>query len=175
MIITTFAESATEGGGGILGFSLSAFLVQLITFVLVFVLLKKFAFKPIVKMLEKRRQTIEDGIVLGEKMEKREAELEAHADKIVREARHEADKIIDNAHKESRELVRSAEKNARVKIDHMLKEAEAQIGEDTEKARRSLEKELVGLVSEATEAVVHEKVDARKDAEIVDKALRSRK
>ncbi len=47
--------------------------------------------------------------------------------------------------------------------------------EETEHARRKLEKDLVGLVSEATEAVVGEKVDAKKDAELIKKAMKGKK
>jgi F-type H+-transporting ATPase subunit b len=169
-----FAE-AEAGSGGILGFSVSAFVIQLITFIFVFLILKKFAFKPIVKMLEKRRQTIEDGVKLGEEMEKRMAKLEGEADVVIREARHDADRIINNAHKESREVLRDAEKAAKAKSDAMLTEAHSQIDEDADQARRRLEKDIVGLVSEATEAVVHEKVDAKKDSELVERALKGRK
>lgn len=175
MILTTFAAESAESSGGILGFSVQAFVIQLITFILVFMLLKKFAFKPIVTMLEKRRQTIEDGVLLGEKMEKRMKNLESESEKVIREARHEADRIIANAHKESREIAHKAEKSAKAKTDAMLKEARQQIGEDAEQARRGLEKDIVSLVSEATEAVVHEKVDAKKDSELIDNALKGRK
>ncbi len=177
-MISTFlaSQGATEAAEGLpLGLSINAFVIQLITFVLVFLVLKKFAFKPIVKMLEKRRQTIEDGILLGEKMEKRQAKLEDEHAAVIRDARHDADKIIAIAHKESRELIQVAEKDAKAKVAAIVKEADEKISEDAERARRGLEKDIVSLVSEATEAVVHEKVDARRDAEIVDKVLRGRK
>ncbi len=173
MILNMFAVEETNGG--ILGFSMQAFVVQLITFVFVFLLLKKFAFKPIVAMLEKRRQTIEDGVLLGERMEKRMKNLENESEKVIREARHEADRIIGNAHKESRELAHKAEKSTKAKADAMIKDAGLQIDEDSDRARRSLEKDIVGLVSEATEAVVHEKVDAKKDSELIDTVLKDRK
>ncbi|CAN5390984.1 F0F1 ATP synthase subunit B [soil metagenome] len=175
MIALFFAAEDTAAKGLPLGLSLSAFIVQLITFVLVFFILKKFAFKPIVKLLEKRRQTIEDGVLLGEKMEKLQANLKEEGEVIIREARHEADKIVAIAHKESREVIQDAEKNAKVKVEAIMKDADARIGEDAEHARRSLEKDIVGLVAEATETVVHEKVDARKDADLIDKALKDRK
>lgn len=174
MIVTMLAVAEAKTGG-ILGFDLKIFLIQLITFVFVFFIIKRFAFKPIVSMLEKRRQIIEDGVLLGEKMEKKEAEMAQETDRIVREARHDADRIIQNAHKESREVLAAAEKSAKQKSDAILKEADVRIDEDTLRARRSLEKDLVGLVSEATEALVHEKVDTKKDAEIVERALKGRK
>jgi F-type H+-transporting ATPase subunit b len=173
MLPVYFASEASSGG--ILGFSVRTYVVQLITFLLVFLIIKRFAFKPIVLMLEKRRQVIEDGVLLGEKMEKRQSELEGELDKVVREARHEADRIIANAHKESREVVTSAEKSAKVKVEAIMKDADARIVEDTDRARRHLEKDLVGLVSEATDAVVGEKLNNKKDVEIVEKALKGRK
>lgn len=175
MIPMFFAAEEAASEGLPLGLSLSAFIVQLITFIFVFFILKKFAFKPIVNLLEKRRQTIEDGVLLGEKMEKREANLEEEAAAVIRAARADADHIISNAHKESREVLREAEKSAKTKADSVLSEAQEKIEQEAERARRSLEKEIVGLVSEATETVVHEKVDAKKDAELIDRALKGRK
>lgn len=158
-----------------LGLDGKAFLVQLITFVLVFAVLKRFAFRPIAVVLEKRRQTIEDGVRLGRKLEKERDKLDEEVARITREARHEADKIIAASHKDAREVVREAEKTAQRKVDAMLADAEVRIHEESAHARRSLEKEVVGLVSEATETIVGEKVDAKKDAELVKKAMKGRK
>jgi F-type H+-transporting ATPase subunit b len=177
MIFALFAatEHAEAAEGLPLGLSLSAFIIQLITFIFVFIVLKKFAFKPIVKLLEKRRQTIEDGITLGEKMEQEKAKLEETTNLVIRDARLEADKIIGIAHKESREIIRAAEHDAKGRVESIMKEANVKIEEDTERARRVLEKDLVGLVSEATEAVVNEKVTSQKDTDIVKEALKGRK
>lgn len=167
------AEEAT--GLGALGVSAQTFVIQLITFVLVFLVLKKFAFKPIGNMLEKRRQTIEDGVRLGQKLERERDKLDQETARVTREARHEADRIIANGHKEAREVLRDAEKAAGRKADAMLADAEARIHEETEQAKRKLEKDIIGLVSEATEAIVGEKVDPKKDAEIIEKIIRKRK
>lgn len=171
---TEHAEAAAESSLP-LGLSLSAFVIQLITFVLVFMLLKKFAFKPITKVLEKRRQTIEDGVRLGQKLEKEKAKQDQEVAKIMREARHEADKIIAAGHKDARQSMREAEKSAQAKADRILADAEERIAEETENAKRKLEKDLVGLVSEATETIVGEKVDATRDAELVKRAMKGRK
>jgi F-type H+-transporting ATPase subunit b len=167
------AESANSSGA--LGLSLSAFIIQLVTFLFVFLLLKRFAFKPIINMLEKRRQTIEEGVKLGLELEKEKQKVEEEGAKVIREARHNADRIIADTHKEAREIIREAEKSAKKRTDIMIADAEARIHEETERARRGLEKDIVGLVSEATEAVVHEKVDAKKDQKIIDEAIKQRK
>jgi F-type H+-transporting ATPase subunit b len=164
------AEHAVEGLP--LGLSLSAFIIQLITFVLVFMVLKKFAFGPIVKLLDKRHSVIEEGVKHGLEMEKEKLRITTETEKIIREARHSADEIIGDAQKDAREIVREAEKVAHKKSEIMLADAEAKINEETERARRKLEKEITGLVSEATEAVVEEKIDAKKDAELIDRAIK---
>lgn len=167
---------AAEGAEALpLGLNPKAFVIQLVTFVFVFMVLKRFAFKPITRMLEKRRQTIEDSVRLGQKLERERTKLDEEVARITREARHEADKIIAASHKDAREVVREAEKTAQRKVDAMLADADVRIHEEAQHARRTLEKDLVGLVSEATETIVGEKVDAKKDAELVKQAMKGRK
>ncbi len=169
------AHAETTSGIGALGISPSAFIIQLISFAIVILLLNKFAFKPIIRMLEERRKVIDDGVKMGQKLEKERAKLDDEVVKVMRDARVEADKIIGNGQKEAREIIREAEKVGARKVDTMLVDAEARISEETEQAKRKLEKEIVGLVSDVTEAIVDEKVDPKKDAELIDKALKGQK
>ncbi len=169
------AEEGSASGFGALGVDPGAFIIQLISFVLVFLILMRFAFKPIVKMLQERRKVIEEGVKAGQELALEREKLQKEITQVMRDARIEADKIIDIGQKESREIVREAEKNAQRKVDAMIADAEARIAEEAVQGRRRLEKEIVGLVSEATEAIVEEKVDPAKDAELIDKALKGRK
>lgn len=169
------AEPASEASPlAALGVDAKSLIFQLITFLLVFLVLKKFAFKPITKMLIERRKTIEDGVKMGQRMEKEKAKLDSEVVKVMRDARIEADKIIGNAQKEAREIIRDAEKVGQRKVDTMITDAEGRIQEESDQAKRRLEKEIVSLVSDATEAIVEEKVDATKDAKLIDKALKGR-
>ncbi len=173
-MLPTYFAATEEASGGILGLSLQAFVIQIVTFILVFILLKKFAFNRIVKILDKRHEVIDKGVRHGLEMEKERERLEKETAKVVREARHSADEIISDAQKEAREAIRDAEKSANKKTEVMLADAEVRINEELDQARRKLEKEIVGLVSEATEAVVQEKVDAKKDAELIDRAIKGK-
>jgi F-type H+-transporting ATPase subunit b len=168
--LTQFGDSTS--GIGALGIDGKAFIIQLITFLLAFWVLKRFAFTPIVKLMEERRKTIEAGVALGEQMKKDQAALEAKIADELANARVEADGIIANAQETSRSIVRDAEDKANEKAAGILKAADERIVADTKRARKQLEGELVGLISEATEAIIGEKVDAKKDAELIDKALK---
>lgn len=167
----SFYFATTESSGGILGFSLQAFVIQLITFLLVFALLKKFAFAKIVAMLDKRHQTISAGVRHGLEMEKEKKQFLEETEKVAREARHEADQIIADAEKEAREIIRESEKSAHKKSEIMLKDAEERIHEEAEQAKIRLEKEIAGYVAEATEAVVGKKIDKNLDSDIIKKAV----
>jgi F-type H+-transporting ATPase subunit b len=165
-----FADSSS--GVGALGFDGKAFLIQLITFLLAYLVLRRYAFGPILKALQQRRETIESGVKLGEQLRQEQAEMESKVEAALHEARGKADKIIADAQDTGRQMTQEAEAKARDKAAGIINAAEDRIKQDTTQARQALEKELVGLVADATEAIIEEKVDAKKDAELIDRALK---
>jgi F-type H+-transporting ATPase subunit b len=173
--VTTFAsENAEASGIAALGVDPKAFVIQFITFVLVFFVLRRYAFEPILKVMRERRETIESGVKLGEEMQKEKAKLESQVEAALHEARQKADGIIGAANDNARQAIRDAEDKAREKATGILKEADARIEQDVARARKGLEKELVTLISDATEAIIDEKVDAKKDAQLIERALKGR-
>ncbi len=173
-ILAHAAEAETASGLGALGVDVQAFVIQLITFILAFLVLKRFAFKPILKVMRERRETIENGVKLGEQMKQEEAKLAAKVDETMHNARKEADSIIATAQDSGREAVREAEEKARLKAAGIISAAESSIVQETARARKQLESEVVGLISDATEAIIDEKVDAKKDAALIERALKGR-
>lgn len=167
---TQFADSSS--GIGALGIDGKALVIQLVTFVLAFWVLQHWAFKPIVKMMDRRRETIEKGVKLGEQMQKEQVELEQKVAKALHDARKQADDIIAAAHEQGRQAIADAEEKARTKAEGIVAAAEDRVQQDVRRARKQLEAEVVGLISEATEAIIDEKVDAKKDAALIDKALK---
>ena len=163
-----------SSGLGALGISASSFVVQLITFLLAILILRKWAFKPITRILRERREAIEKGVSFAEEMQKEKNALEAKATKALHEARVKADEIIAEAHDQSRRMIQAAEDKAKVKAESMITLAEDRIKQDANRARKQLEHELVGLISDTTEAIIGEKVDAKKDAALIDQALKGR-
>lgn len=167
------AEEAVEKGGlAVLGINPVALLLQFATFLLLFFLLKRFAFKTIIRTLEERRRTIDKGVDLGREMEAQKQRLDERINQALHEARAESDKIIAAAHHESGVIIKEAEETATRKTDAMLAEAHLKIEEDIERARLGLEKEMRVLVAEATEVIIGEKLDAQKDARLIERALR---
>jgi F-type H+-transporting ATPase subunit b len=171
--VTQFGAENSSGIGA-LGIDGKAFVIQLVTFLLAFWVLQRFAFKPILKVMEDRRKTIESGVTLGEEMRQKQAELDAKIEDALHKARLDADKIIADAQEAAKLAGADIEAKTQKKIQAMLAEADERIVQDTKRARKALEGELANLVAEATEAIIDEKVDAKKDAVLIDKALKGR-
>jgi len=168
-----FADSSS--GLGTLGFSTSAFIIQLITFVLAFWVIKKFAVTPIVKMLNERRKAIEDGVSLGEKLRQEAQEMEEKVSKELSAARIKADEIIDEAKETARSAVKAGEEDAVKKADEIIEDARNKTKQEIEAAKIKLEGEIANLVVDATEVLTKEKIDVNKDASLIDQAIKEAK
>ena len=168
-LLTQFGDSSS--GLGALGINGSDFITQLITFIVVFLALRRWAFKPILKVLNERHSTIEKGVSLGEQMQKDKVALEEKIADELHKARAEADKIISEAHDSGRQTIQEAEEAARVKAEGLITQAGERIKQDAAVMMQKVEKEAANLVADATEAILGEKVDAKKDANLIDRAL----
>lgn len=171
-IVTIFGSTSEESQGiAALGIDPIAILAQAATFLLLFWLIKKFALDKIVATLEKRRKTIDDGVRLGRKMETEQEKLKDIIAQELHKAREEADKIIAEGKSESVVIIRDAEQSARQKADDIIKDAQSKILEDAEKVRQELEKDIRELVADATAIILEQKIDAKKDENIIERAI----
>ena len=80
------------------------FLSQVISFAIVAFLLRRFAYKPILGVLEERRQRIAEGLSNAEKIKKQLAEAEQRHAEILAKANAEAQKMVDEARESSARL-----------------------------------------------------------------------
>ena len=167
-------EKAAESSEGIgaLGLSLPAIIASTITFLVIFWVIKKFALEGIVANLEKREDDINRGLHLTAEMDKKAAELEATVEKTLKTARKDADAIIAEAQAETGKMIADAEAAASRKADEILRAAEGKIERDIADARQGLKTEVAGLVTEATEAILGQKLDAKSDRKLVEDYLK---
>jgi F-type H+-transporting ATPase subunit b len=90
---------------------------------------------------------------------------------MLSDARKEADEILARTHQETNVMVAEAEEKAKNRADQIVKDARAQLDTDVAKARQMLKSETVQLVALATEKVISEKLDDKKDAGLVKDSL----
>ena len=170
-LLTVASAAAEKEGIAVLGIDPKAILLQGGTFLLLFFIVKKFALRGIVDTLEKRRVTIDKGVALGLKMESAKDKFDKELKEMQHNARLEAEKIVSDSRSEASKIIKDGEATAAKKADQILKDAQARIEREMQTARKELRGEMLSLVSEATEVIIQEKVDAKKDASLIERAL----
>lgn len=170
---TLHTLAAAENGGGIsaLGLNWQSFLFQLITFVIVLVILRVFVFGKLVSTLDARQKAVEDSIQNARETEDTLKNAEKTVAGMLAQARQEADDIVSASHKEAAQMLEAAEAKAAKQAQHIVTEAKAQMDVELSKARESLKAETISLVAQATEQIIGEKLDAKKDAALITAAL----
>lgn len=161
-------EDAGIAALGIDGYAIAA---QAFTFLVLFWVVKKYALDGIVKNLDKRHKDINRGLHLTAELDQQKAELESRVETILSSTRKDADVIIGEARTESGKIVRAAEESANRRAEEIIRSAEGKIERDIAEARLALKSEMAALITEATEAILSEKLDAGSDRKLVEKYL----
>lgn len=141
-----------------LGIDAKLLIGQIVNFLILFLILSKLLYGPIVKMLNERREKVAKSLENSKKIEEDLAKTEARISQLISQAEEKASNIIKestkagNAQKE--EIVALAKSQADAEI------AKAKIAINTEKMKASqeLEKEVIHLVGLATRKIIQKEV-----------------
>ncbi len=167
-------EAASPGLLQALGIDGKLLIEQSVAFLILVAILGKFVYPALVKAIDARRDAIEAGQQEAKEAAEALEKAEAKVADLLADARREADDIIARSHQETTAMIAEAEEKAKTRADQIVKDARAQLDTDVAKARQALKKDTIELVALATEKVVHEKLDERKDAHLISEALKEK-
>ncbi len=120
------------------GFEPILFGAQIVNFLLLFWVLKKFLYKPILKMLEERQHKVEQGLKNAVEADKRLQDTIEKETKILKQAHDQARKLMDDTKVTQEKMLQEAEEATQQKVDTMLKEAKEQISQESAQAEKRL-------------------------------------
>lgn len=164
-----FAEAS---GIGAFNINLKAFLFQLITFVLVILVFKRWVLPPILKTMQERQKTLESSLEQAKATEEALVRAGAKAEEIIAQARVHADEASAQARKSAEEVIVGAETVGAERAALIIKDAEARLASERVKLRDELKSELADLVADATEIIIRQKLDQPSDRKLIEQALR---
>ena len=150
-----------------LGINWQDMILQLLAFAILVFILAKWVYPPILAMLDRREKLIEDSVKNAKKANDRAALMDAEIEQKLTEASEQASDILDAARKQNEQILIDGEKEAQKRADFIVSSARKQLAEDIESARKTLRDETVELVGMATEKIIREKVDSKKDQELI--------
>lgn len=171
-MITYFATAAASPGIlEALGINLKLLIEQTIAFIVLVALLSKFVFPALIRAIDKRQEALETSAKDAAEARKALENAESKAEIILVSARKEADALLARSNEAAATAVQAAETKAKERAEQIVADARVTLDADVRKAQALLKKETVGLIAAATERVIGEKVDATKDAKLIEKAL----
>src|SRR6478752_9979052 len=128
------------------GWEPKLFLSQVISFIIVALVLKRFAYKPILAVLEERRQRIQEGLLNAEKIKQQLAEAEQRHAEILAKGNGEAQKMIDEARASAGVIAERKQQEAIVAAEQILAKAREASVLEHERTMSQLKRELGRLV-----------------------------
>lgn len=157
-------ELVTPGLGLIIWMSLS--------FGLVLIILRKFAWKPILGTIKERENFIADSIRQSKRIQRELAELDATKEKLLLQAKEKADELLRQAKLDGEEVVKKAQAQARKEASKIVETAKNSIQAERKAAEREIREQIVMLSIDVAQKVLKEEfLDTGKKNEYVGKLL----
>lgn len=154
------------------GWNLKLFLSQVISFVLVALLLRRFAYQPILNVLHERRERIAEGLRNAEKIKQQLAEAEKHHAEVLAKAHAEAQKMIDEARESSAHLADRKLQEAIVAAEQIMARAREASALEHERTMAELKREVGRLVVETTAKVTGKVLTSEDQRRLQEEAAR---
>jgi len=174
-----FAAAAESGGGNVVtdittkfGVSWGLFISQLIAFFIVAFVLKKFAYQPVLTMLEERRQRIAEGITNADKIKEELASTEAARKKVLDDANAQANKLIEEARAAAAQVQEKESQKAVAQAEQIISQAREAAQADHARMLADLKQEIGGLVVKTTAQVVGKVLSPEDQQRLVEEANR---
>lgn len=147
------------------------FIWTVLTFLLLVMVLAKFAWKPLLKMLDERQKSIDDSLLSAEKARKELEDINQKSDSIISKAKIEAQSIVTDAKSAAEKLKEDIVAKANQEADDNLEKAKNQIGVEKDKALLEIRKEIVDLSINVAEKIIKKNISKDDNATIIDESI----
>lgn len=146
-------------------------LAQIVNFAILVFLLNKFLYKPILKVLEQRRQTIAESLANAEKIEKELARTELDRQKKIDQALDEAKSIIIDAKENSAHIIAEAQQKAAVEATKIIEQAKQDLTNERESLHQEIRSEIADIVVVSLEKILNKQLSSTDRQKITKEAL----
>jgi len=155
-------------------FGLNPYLLlgQIINFLIILYVLKRYLYPPLFKVFKKREELVKDSIKKAEENEKILEKTKNLEKEVIQKAKVTADEIIKEAREQASDIIKKAEDDTKQKTDKMLKDAQSQIALETSEAQKQLNKYVIDLSLDLLKKTLANVFDDKEQSEIVQKAMK---
>jgi F-type H+-transporting ATPase subunit b len=155
-----------------LGINLPLLVVFIVNFIILFVLLRLFLFKPVLKMLDERTKRTKDAMELAEVTKKEFEQAKVEVQKQIEKGRQEAQAIIAQAMQVGERLKEESRQEAIKQAQVIVDRTRAELEAERDKIVGDLRREFVDIAIAAAEKVIKETLDKEKHRKLIEETLR---
>jgi F-type H+-transporting ATPase subunit b len=149
---------------------------QLIIFVLLFLLLSKLAWKPIINSLKEREVSIQSALDTAEKARLEMSQLKSDNEKLLKEAREERDRLLREAREASNRMKDEAKADAKKAADKIVEDARAAINIEKQAAMKEVRTQVAMFSLQVAEKLLKAKLsDDKSQKELVESYIKDLK
>jgi F-type H+-transporting ATPase subunit b len=138
-----------------------------VTFLTIFLILKKFAWKPILNMIKEREDSIESALQSAEKAKIEMQELQSSNEKILAEAMAERDNLLREARETKDAIVNEAKTKAKAEADKLINQALESIKNEKLAAITELKNQVAALSIEVAEKILKEQLSSEEKQKVL--------
>lgn len=154
------------------GFDPVMLVAQIINFLIIFYLLKRFLYKPVLEMLKKREDAIAQGLKQAEEARITLEKTLEQEKKILTRASDDGKKIIEEARMQSKQVALEIEENTKKQTEKMIQEAKQQIEQDAKEVEKRLSEKVSMLALDMLTKSLEGMVGAKEQKQILTKTLK---
>jgi F-type H+-transporting ATPase subunit b len=156
-----------------LGLNLPGLIVQFVNFGILLFILWRFVLPPVQRMLDERRQRIQESLEAAERMKTQTAETERMLEGQREEGRRQAQQIIGQAQEIARRIEDDARVQAQQDAESLLTRARTEIQLERDQAIADLRREFADITVTAAEKVINQSLDRQSHKRLIDDVLSS--
>lgn len=154
------------------GFEWHILLAQFVNFAILLFVLKRFAYKPITRMLSKRQEQIKADEEHSKELAQKAAEAEKASKEILQKTIMESETIIKKARQSGKELALRVVAEGRAESEKIIAAGRKTLSEERARLAAEIKQEIGELVTLAVEKVVGGAVDKQSEGKLVEEAVR---
>ncbi len=154
-------------------FSFGLFIWQTVILTALILLLRKFAWKPILNTINDREEGIRSAMASAEEARQEMQNLQADNERILKEARAQRDGLLKEARELRQKMIDDAKEEAKAQSEQLLAQAKEAIEGEKQIAITSLKNEVADLSLQIAESLTKEQLSSdKKQTELVQKLLK---
>ena len=154
-----------------LGINLPVLITQVVTFIILLVILRFVAYKPLMRMLDERSKRVKESMDQAESVKEQSAHAEEEVKKQLAEASRQGQERIVKAVQSGEEVKQKAQEDARQEAETLITRARSEIQRERDDAIGSVRREFADLTIMAAGKVIDRSLDKEQHRELIDKVL----